>query len=235
MRNQILVPISIVVAGAVVAVAIYFVNKQGVTTTTPNGDTIVVRPVDSTDHILGNPNAAIKLIEYSDFECPHCKTYHNTLKQVMSEYGANGEVAWVFRHFPIAQLHSKAPKEAEAAECAADLGGNDAFFKFADRLYEVTPSNNGLDLNSLADIAGFVGLDKAAFQSCLDSGKFASKVQSQFDEGVKAGIRGTPHIFISAAGEYLPLEGSQPIGSLRSAINVVTEELKKNTSTTTPQ
>ena len=122
MRNQILVPISIVVAGAVVAVAIYFVNKQGVTTTTPNGDTIVVRPVDSTDHILGNPNAAIKLIEYSDFECPHCKTYHNTLKQVMSEYGANGEVAWVFRHFPIAQLHSKAPKEAEAAECAADLG-----------------------------------------------------------------------------------------------------------------
>lgn len=101
-------------------------------------------PVTKADHILGSIDAPVKIVEYSDLECPFCKQFHNTMQKIMSEYGTE-KVAWVFRQFPLSQLHSKAPKEAEASECVAELGGNDAFWKFIDKINEVTPSNNKLD------------------------------------------------------------------------------------------
>ncbi len=148
----------------------------------------------------------------------------------MEAYGGNGQVAWVFRHFPIYEIHTKAPKEAEAAECAAEVGGNDGFWKFADRLFEVTPSNDGLDLASLPEIAASVGLDREKFKACLDSGKYAAKVQSQRQEAIKVGAQGTPFILISVRGTYLPLPGSQPVGAIRSAI----DEILKQIGTSTP-
>lgn len=234
MKNHILVPVSIILAGSLIAVAVYFINKtpEGVVSTGQNGQTIVVRPVDSSDHILGNPDAKIKLIEYVDMECPHCKTYHETLRAIMQQYGTDGDVAWVLREFPIAQLHSKATKEAEAAECVASLGGNDAFWKFIDKIFQVTPSNNGLDLAMLPDIAvQSAGVDRAKFVECLDKGQFAEKVYNSVQEGIKAGIEGTPYIFISVAGQFLPLPGAQPYNSLKSAIDTILEQMA---STTTP-
>jgi protein-disulfide isomerase len=235
-KNTILVPVSIVLAGALIAVAVYFINKapSAVPATSPDGKAIVVRPVDTTDHILGNPDAKIKLIEYSDMECPHCKTYHETLHAIMQTYGSKGDVAWVFRHFPIAELHSKAPKEAQAAECVAALGGNDAFWKFTDKVFEVTPSDNGLNLAALPDIAvQAAGVDRQKFVECLDKGTYADKVSASVAEGVKAGIRGTPHIFIAVAGQFLPLEGAQPYNSLKSAIDTVLEQMAKPTASST--
>lgn len=234
-RDQWLVPIAIIVAGAIVAVAVYFINKDK--PVVPNGQTSTeVRPYDpAQDHILGNPNAPVKIIEYSDMECPHCKTYAVTLKSLIEEYGPTGEVAWVYRHFPIAELHSKAPKESEAAECAADVGGGDeAFFKFVDRVYEITPSNNGLDLGALPDIAAAVGIDKEKFKACLDSGKYKDKVASQAAEAIALGIRGTPHSYISVAGNMLPVEGAQSVSAMRSAINAILDELKRGGTGTTP-
>lgn len=230
-RDQLLVPIAIIVAGAIMAVAVYFLNKNN-TVATPGQTNAAVRPYDPTqDHIFGNPNAPVKIIEYSDMECPHCKTYAATLKALIEEYGPTGEVAWVYRHFPIAELHSKAPKESEAAECAADVGGGDAaFFRFVDRVYEITPSNNGLDLNTLPDIAAGVGIDKDAFKACLDSGKYKDKVASQTKEAIELGIRGTPHSYISVAGNFLPVEGAQSISAIRSALNAIIEELRRSTS-----
>jgi len=232
-KKTLLIPFSIIIAGAILAVSVYFINKAPVVQTTGvKGESVTVRPTDSTDHILGSPNAKIKLIEYSDFECPHCKTYHETLQIIIDQYGANGDVAWVFRQFPIAQLHSKAPKESEASECVAELKGNDAFWKFTDKIFAVTPSDNNLDLTKLPDLAvQSAGVDRAQFIACLDSGKYAEKIQKSIDEGVKAGVRGTPHIFIEAGGEFLPLEGAQPLSSLRSAIDVVLGQLGKNSPT----
>ena len=71
--------------------------------------TSAVRPVNGEDHILGNPDAPVKLIEFSDFECPFCKRFHPTMKRLMDEYGEDGRVAWVYRHFPLDAIHSKAP------------------------------------------------------------------------------------------------------------------------------
>src|SRR6185436_7093141 len=87
------------------------------------GNRVEMEPVTEKDHILGNPNAEVIMVEYSDLECPFCKEFHSTLRRVMNEYGKDGKVAWVYRHFPIDSLHPKARKEAEATECAAELGG----------------------------------------------------------------------------------------------------------------
>ncbi|MCI0542492.1 thioredoxin domain-containing protein [bacterium] len=101
--------------------------------------------VNPGEHILGNPNAEIFIIEYSDLECPFCKRFHETMKQAMEQYGKDGQVAWVYRHFPLDAIHNKARKEAEATECAGELGGNDMFWKYTNKLMEITPSNNQLD------------------------------------------------------------------------------------------
>lgn len=172
----------------------------------------------SDDYIRGSKTADILLIEYSDLECPFCKQFHVTAKQVLSDY--NGKVSWVWRHYPIAQLHSKAGKEAEGAECANELGGQDAFWKFIDKVYEVSPTNNGLDLAKLPEIAGSVGLDQAKFKTCLDSGKYADAIQKDVDAALALGASGTPANFVvNKKGEVWIIPGALPIANVKQIID----------------
>jgi protein-disulfide isomerase len=106
----------------------------------------------------------------------------------------------VYRNFPLSQLHSNAPKQAEALECAAEQGGNEAFWKYTDLIYERTPSNNGLDMKTLPLMAAEIGLDKAEFEKCLNSGKMAAKVKKDGDEAVAAGGQGTPFTVVLVKG-----------------------------------
>lgn len=171
------------------------------------------------DHIRGDKNARMLLIEYSDFECPFCKRFHPTAQKIVDEY--KGKVTWVYRHFPLDQLHSKARKEAEAAECAGELGGEEVFWKMTDKIYEVTPSNNGLDLETLPTLATEVGLDKAKFKTCLDSGKKASRVEADYQGGAKAGISGTPgNILLDVkSGKTKLIPGALPLDMLKAEID----------------
>lgn len=93
-----------------------------------------ISPVSAADHIRGDINAPVKIIQYSDIDCPFCKRFHGTMQEVMDSYGKDGKVAWVMRHFPLTQLHPDAFNKAEASECVAELGGNDKFWKFVDTL-----------------------------------------------------------------------------------------------------
>lgn len=185
----------------------------------PEAPSGVVNPPREDDHIRGNVDAKVAVIEFSDFECPFCKRFHPTMQQLMSEY--EGKVSWVYRHFPLISLHPQAPKEAEASECAAELGGNDGFWRFTDRLYEVTPGNNGLDLAELPKIAAAVGLDQAAFESCLNSGKYAEKVNSHYNEAAAAGCRGTPCSIILAGDQKLEVPGAVPYEQLKAMVDSV--------------
>ena len=199
-------------------------NGQG------GGSVTNMQPITGDDYVRGNPKARVKIVEYSDLECPFCKTFHYTLKQVISNYG--NDVAWVFRHAPLDQLHSKARKEAEALECAGDLGGNDKFWEYMDRLMELTPSNNGLDLAQLPQIAEYVGLNKSKFDSCLASGKFSKKVQSQLDNAVKSGFQGTPFsILVVDDVPIAPISGALPFtetlpGGQKNLKQILDEALK---------
>ncbi|MBI5913627.1 thioredoxin domain-containing protein [Candidatus Azambacteria bacterium] len=231
------VPVAIIAAGIIVALAIFYGGlaerraaapdlgkKAGLTepTTAPGQQApaaITIKAVSAADHIFGDINAPVKVVEFSDLECPFCKRFHVTMQQTVAAY--SGQVAWVYRHFPIDQLHSKARKEAEATECAGELGGNDKFWAYTNRLIEVTPSNNGLDLAELPKIAKYVGLDAAKFTQCLESGKYASKIEAEIQEAVAAGARGTPYsVVISASGEKSVIPGALPFEDARQPLDV---------------
>ncbi|MFH1193067.1 MAG: thioredoxin domain-containing protein [Candidatus Jorgensenbacteria bacterium] len=158
-----------------------------------------VRAVDQNDHFRGEKDATIVVVEFSDLECPFCKNFHETMNEVVAGYG--GDVALVFRHFPLDGRHPKARHEAEAAECANELGGNDKFWAYLDRLFAVTPSNNGLDPAELPNIAEYVGLSKEKFTSCLSSEKHAARIQADEEEGAAAGVQGTPYSVLMLRNE----------------------------------
>lgn len=176
-----------------------------------------VPQLNDKDHILGSKDAKVFLIEYSDLECPFCKRFNPTAKQILDEY--KDQVALVYRHFPLDQLHPKADKEAEASECVGELGGNVAFWKFIDKIFEVTPSNNGLDHALLPTYAQDAGVDGGAFQTCLDSGKYADYVEADFQGGVNAGVTGTPASFVvNNKGQTWMVIGAQPYESVKATI-----------------
>lgn len=199
MENKFSIPLAIVIAGLLISGSLY-ITRDGARTGevvanvgSAVTEEIPLTPLSDDDHVLGSPEADVLIFEFSDTECPFCKQFHNTLHRVIDTYGRDGEVAWVYRHFPIDELHSKARKEAEATECAAELGGNTGFWKYIDRLYEITPSNDGLDSAKLSEIATYAGLDKARFESCLASGRYSEKVEANYQDAVAALGRGTPH------------------------------------------
>lgn len=166
------------------------------------------------DHIRGNKDAKIALVEYSDFDCPFCAKFHETAKQMFAEYG--DKVMWVYRSFPLDQLHPEARKKAEASECVADLGGEDKYWQFADKLFADKPA-----LKDLSSVVSQLGINKTAFETCLNSGKFAQKVQDQQKEGISLGVTGTPGDFIVnlSKSSSIRLGGAIPYTQLQQIIN----------------
>ncbi len=221
-QNKFLIPLAIVVAGGFVAAAIYFGTTPSrpivSDTASPNTGQINVIPVTAKDHIIGNRSAELVIVEYSDTECPFCKSFHNTMKEIVNIY--DGKVAWVYRHFPIVQLHTKAPKESEATECANELGGNQVFWNYLDKLFETTESNNTLDANQLPVIAKQVGLDETAFNACLSSGKYTEFIKKSVEEAIKAGALGTPYsVIIAKDGRMVVINGAEPLASVKIKID----------------
>jgi protein-disulfide isomerase len=222
MKNEkITTPASIIISGVLIAASLYAgsfnlqaapVKQDSIKVAAPVAKdvapfSIQLAPITDSDHIIGSKDADVILVEYSDLECPFCKRYHETLKKIMAEYGESGKVAWVYRHYPIDQLHSKARKEAEATECAGDQGGNGAFWAYVDKVYATTESNNKLDLAELPKIAKELNLDVSEFTDCLTKGKFSDKIESEVQKAMSAGAKGTPYTVVLKGGAALPLKG----------------------------
>lgn len=184
-------------------------------TKTPSG---TVPEVTEDDHIRGNKDATVTFIEYSDFECPFCKRFEPTMQQVLEEYG--DRVRIVYRHYPLS-FHANAQKEDEAAECASELGGNDAFWQYHDEIFARTASGGtGFALDELVPLAEELGLDRDKFQDCLDSGKYADHVKEDMAGGAAAGVTGTPgSILIDAAGNSQLISGAVPFATIKSALD----------------
>ena len=205
-------------------------NNNVVTNPSPTADTqpqptapavqASVPKVDlKTDHIRGEKNAKLALIEYSDLECPYCKKFHPTAQQVVDTY--KGKVMWVFRHFPLS-FHANAQKEAEASECANELGGDEAFWKYVDAIIERTSATGtGFALDKLVPLAKELGLDDAKFKKCLDDGKYTKFVGDQQTAGQNGGISGTPgNILMNlSTGETKLLPGAVPFTQIQPVID----------------
>ncbi len=179
-----------------------------------------LKAVSDSDHVFGDKGAKVTIVEYSDIECPYCKRFHPTVAKVVEDY--KGRVNWVFRHFPL-NFHQNAQKEAEATECAAEAGGNDAFWKYLNTLFERTASGGtGFALDALVPLAKELGLDEKKFKECLDSGKYADKVNQDLSDGQAAGIQGTPGGFVmSKDGKSSVIEGAIPAEQLKAQIDAL--------------
>jgi len=223
-NNSFLIAGTIVVAGILIAAGVIFFGGDSGSSVVPQSvDDVVFKNVSiENDHILGNPEADVFVVGYSDFECPFCKTFHGTLLSVLDSYGRDGRVAWIFRHFPLTSLHPKAPEEAHATECAAELGGNNGFWDFANKMFEITPSNNGLDLDLLPQIASDIGLDANAFEECQDSGKYRQAIKDSYNEAIASGGTGTPHnIFVTKDGNYFVASGALSAGTVTTIVDTI--------------
>jgi len=219
--SKFLLPVAIIVAGALIAGAVYMgSSKEAAPVANTANKDIKVLPISDKDHVIGSPNAEVVIVEYSDTECPFCKVFHNTMKQIMAEY--DGQVAWAYRHMPIPQLHVKAQTEAEATECVAELGGNQAFWSYLDKIFETTNSNDSLNLALLPKLAASVGVDEAAFNSCLSSGRYTEAVKQSAKEGFESGARGTPFSLILVDGKIKgTINGAEPLAGIKAKLDAI--------------
>jgi protein-disulfide isomerase len=158
-----------------------------------------MRSVGASDHILGNPTAPIKIVTYSDFDCDYCKDFHTVMNRVIADRGADGRVAWVLRQFPLTEIHKNAFSHAEAAECVAKTAGTNAFFKFAQSLFDAQPASPSM----YGSYAASAGAPAAAFTDCY------TNAASQVDESIAAdrqnaldmGAKGTPFSLLLVKGK----------------------------------
>ena len=175
--------------------------------------------IEDNDPILGDPDAGISIVEFSDFQCPFCARAHtgalNDLRN--SDVFKNGEVNLVYKHFPLNSIHPYAQKAGEASECANRQG---EFWKYHDTLF----ANQGsLDVTSLKSYAVQIGLDTGKFNSCLDNGDASSEVSKETAQATAAGGRGTPFFVVvnNDNGKSTTVSGAVPWTNFESAIATV--------------
>src|SRR3981081_3980606 len=145
---------------------------------------VLKAPVTPRDHILGPANAPVTLVEYGDYECPHCGAEHPIVKLLLEHFSKN--IRFVFRHSPLSQVHPSAEAAAESAEFA---GAHGRFWEMHDGIYE---NQDRLGLPLLFALAGTFGLSESDLRNALASGEYAPKVRADFLGGVRSGVNGTP-------------------------------------------
>ncbi len=173
--------------------------------------------ISEKDHIRGDFEAPVTIVEYSDLECPFCDRLHPTLKQILAEY--SGQVRWVYKHFPLDQIHPQATPAAEASECVWEQTGNDGFWQFVDGAFE---NQSRLGKALYQELAGNLGLNIDQFNSCFSSRKYKDKVAADYQEGIKTGVRGTPGSFVN--GRSIP--GAVPYSTFKAAVDQALADLK---------
>jgi len=222
--NNLSIPISIIIAGLMIAGAIIVTNRnskpslkeigqqqaQNLPDTNsqpqPTAPSVEFK-ITKDDHVRGDFNAPITLVEFSDFECPFCGRHYPTMNKILNDY--KGKVRLVYKHFPLG-FHPNARKAAEASECAGEQG---KFWEYHDKIFE--NQSSGLSIEKFKQWAKDLGLNSNKFNDCLDSGKYAQKVQADYQEGSQKGVNGTPATFVN--GQLV--SGALPYESFKQIID----------------
>jgi protein-disulfide isomerase len=171
------------------------------------------------DPVFGDKNAPLTLIEFSDYECPFCKSfYEDTLPQLKKDYIDTGKVKLVYRDMPLG-FHENAHKEAQAAECAREQGGDEMYFRYHDEIFKRTTSNGtGLALEQLPVIASEIGIDTSLFQQCLDSEKLKAEVDKDISDAGLVNANSTPSFFVGKVDSKGVMSGTPIIGAQPYAV-----------------
>ena len=217
----------ILIAVVIIGGVLFFSGNSTTSTGSPTTG-LVTASIDD-DAVLGNENAQVTIIEFSDYQCVYCrKFWTETLPSIKSQYINTGKVKMVFRDLPLPSLHPMAQASAEAAESVRELGGDEAYFKYHDKMFS---EQNILDSGSAsgpvtktvtytnADLkkwASELGYDISA---SLDSGKYSSEVQKDARDAQAAGITGTPYfVIVGSDGKGTALSGAQPFSAFKQVI-----------------
>jgi protein-disulfide isomerase len=212
--------LAILVCGLLISGSIIFVNLHPTSAAVAEPSDLPananVPAPSASDHIRGSLNAPIVLVEYSDFQCPYCQMVHPTLKRLVDE--SNGQIAWIYREYPLTSLHPQAQPAALAAECIAEELGNDAFWKFADTIFA---DQTKMSPEYYAQLAAQFGANPATFASCVSTAKFSSKLAAQSLEAQQNGGTGTPFTVIVGAGAQVPVSGAQAYDTFRGVIDAM--------------
>ncbi len=231
MKSSYTIPAAIVFGGIIIATAVYVSMPKN----RPEERALLVRPVSASDHILGNPAAPVMIVEYSDFDCGFCKGFNDTLHEVIANEGASGQVAWVFREFPLTEIHPDAFALARAAECAASIAGsdpatnNDAFWRFANALY----MNQPVDPSNLGMIASATGISSEAFATCYANASPAidARIAADRQNALLAGATGAPFSVILTNGkDPVVMNGAYSYNAVRQLV----DQALGNYSSTSP-
>lgn len=223
------IAVSIVAAGALIAGALFFGlssgSGAGVAMEDGHDDTAGLEPLDapsilrevtSDDHIRGNPDASVSVIEFSDFECPFCGRLHPTLARLVEE---NDDVNWVYRHFPLTSIHTRAFAAAHASECVAELGGNDAFWAFSDGIFE---HQRDLGMALYEELAAESGVSLTDFRSCTEEERHSEAVNDDLREAQETGGQGTPYVIVlNKDDEALPFSGALDYDTIVQIVEVM--------------
>lgn len=178
----------------------------------------LVTPVDETDHIRGNVEAPITLIEYSDLDCPACRSFHGSMIPLVEEFP---NLRWVYRHYPLDSKHPNARYKAAVSECVAQLAGNDAFWSFVDGQFD---NNVGRNVD-VAAVASQFGIDAGQLEACATNADVVASVQADLDNGIATGGQGTPwSLIVLPSGEVLPLGGAYPYNVMRTIIEAIEKQ-----------
>lgn len=223
MKSSFIVPFAIALGGIIIAGALYIsIPKSSLTET---GDSALVRPVGTSDHILGNPAAPVIIVEYSDFDCTYCKDFHETLHQIIANEGTSGKVAWVFRQFPLSELHPNAFTHARASECIAKTAGNDAFWKFSATLFK----NQPVDPMRYSALASSLGITGDAFASCYANAAAMvdARIMADRQNALDIGAEGTPYSLILVTGKTpVVMNGAYPYDAVQQLVKQALESAK---------
>lgn len=196
-------PAAVVIAGVIIALAVMMSGGVSKTKLADNGSITIkdatelrsLKPISNSDHIRGDiKKAKFAVVEFSDLQCPYCKQIHPILQNMMEAYGE--EVVWVYRHFPLESIHPGARPAAHASECVAELGGNEAFWKFTDGIFGTPEGTDAFTEDNLALLAQNAGVDIDSFKSCQQSGKYDEKITASVNEAGLAGAQGTPDVTV---------------------------------------
>ena len=187
-----------------------------------NSEPALVAEVDANrDHLLGSLNSPVVLVEYGDFECPHCRRARHTVNQLRKELGQN--LCFVFRHFPLSQIHPHAEGAAEAAEAAAAQG---RFWEMHEALFD---HQDDLEDQSLSEYAARIGIDVKRFAMDLEEGKFTPRVREDFMSGVRSGVNGTPTFFINGRRHDGPPDAASMLQAITSSVPAAGEHRHSRT------
>jgi protein-disulfide isomerase len=167
-------------------------------------------PVTPEDHIHGLENAAATLLEYGDYECPHCAQAYSIIERVQKHFGKG--LRFVFRNFPLNQMHPHAESAAETAEFA---GAHGKFWEMHDGLFE---NQERLGVPFYLELAQKLSLSPAELRQSLEEGKYQSRVRADFNGGVRSGVNGTPTFFINGNRHDGPFDYESLVEAIEEAI-----------------